>query len=39
MDEPLKGEELNSELTGLNKGEKQQKKKLLIIGAILSTLL
>ena len=38
MDETLNGEELNSELTGLNKGEKEQKKKLLIIGAILSAL-
>ena len=34
----LQGEELNSELTGLNKGEKEQKKKLFIIGGILTAL-
>ena len=38
MEEPINGEELNSELTGLNKGEKEQKKKLFIIGAILTAL-
>ena len=38
MEESINGEELNSELTGLNKGEKEQKKKLFIIGAILTAL-
>ena len=31
-EEPLQKQELSSELTGLNKGEKQRKKKLMILG-------
>lgn len=33
MEEPLANEEISSELTGLNKGDKDKKKKQLIIGA------
>ena len=39
MEEPLSMNELHSELTGLNKGEKEQKKKQLILGVIIGILL
>ena len=40
MDEPLTNEkEINSELTGLNKGEKNKRKQLIIIGAIIGGIL
>ena len=38
MNEPLSNDEINSELTGLNKGEKDKKKKLIITGVSLVTL-
>ena len=39
MDEPITSEELNSELTGVNKGEKEERKKQLIIGIVAAVLL
>ena len=38
-EEPLRQDELNSELTGLNKGEKNLKKKQLIFGLVFGALL
>ena len=39
MEEPITQEELNSELTGLNKGEKEERKKQIIIGIVAFVLL
>ena len=39
MDEPLSSDELGSELTGLNKGEKNLKNKQIMVGIIAGTVL
>ena len=38
MDEPITQEEISSELTGLNKGQKEQKRKELIMGIIFGSI-